>query len=95
MATLYTKYDSFAAFIQSLIALCYLPYEELMSAMTELENFDFGKDIPAEDLEQILKCQGVLIRYTYDQWIEGDFHPSKWNFWLHARNNTNNRFIDF
>ena len=80
MATLF-KYDSF----QSLIALCYLPYKELLVAMVELET--------EEDLEQILKCKSVLICYTYDQWIEGDFHPSKWNFWMHARNNTNNRLV--
>ena len=91
MSSLYTKYDSFAAFIQSLIALCYLPYEELPAAVAELENFEFDKDIPEEDLEQILKHRSVLIRYIYNQWLHGNFHPSKWTFWMHAKNNTNNR----
>ena len=79
MSTLYTQCESFAAFVQSLVALCYLPLDEIPAAMAELEGFEFDEDIPKDDLDKILKFKRAILAYTWDQWINGDFHPEVWN----------------
>ena len=90
MSTLYTTCQSFAAFVQSLVALCYLPTSEILAAMAELEQFQFDSDIPREDMEKIEKFKCSILQYIYDFWIDGDFHPEIWNYWMHSSGNTNN-----
>ena len=91
MSTLYIQEESFATFVMSLVGLCYLPLEEIPSAMEELKHFKFDDKIAPEDMEKIERFKTNLLQYTHDQWISGDFHPRVWNFWMHGRNNTNNR----
>ena len=91
MATLYTQEPSFAAFVQSLVALPYLPLEEITAALEELQEFKFDQEIPEKDHDKIEEFKSALLKYTNDQWVNGDFPPRVWNFFGHARNNTNNR----
>ena len=58
--------------------------------MAELEQFQFDSDIPREDMEKIEKFKCSILQYIYDFWIEGDFHPEIWNYWMHSSGNTNN-----
>ena len=90
MSTLYTQCESFASFVQSLVALGYLPPSEVLVAMSELEQFQFDPEIPKDDMEKIEKFKSSILQYTYDTWIDGDFHPEVWNYWMHTSGNTNN-----
>lgn len=91
MSTLYIQEQSFASFVMSLVGLCYLPLEEITQAIEELKNFEFSDKISPEDLKKIREFQAKVLQYLEEFWIFGDFHPSVWNFWMHGRNNTNNR----
>ena len=91
MSTLYIQEESFASFVMSLVGLCYLPLEEIAAAIEELRNFEFSDKISQGDLEKIRDFVTRVLQYIEEYWINGHFHPSVWNFWMHGRNNTNNR----
>ena len=82
MSTLYTQCESFASFVQSLVALGYLPPSEVLVAMSELEQFQFDPEIPKDDMEKIEKFKSSILQYTYDTWIYGNFHIEVWNYWM-------------
>ena len=85
MSTLNTQCESFSSFVRSLVALCYIPPSKILVAMSELEQFQFDPDmpdIPTDDMEKIEKFKSSILQYTYDTWIDGDFHPEVWNYWI-------------
>ena len=80
MSTLYTQCESFAAFVQSLVALCYLPPDEVITGIEELEDFEFDEsDLSKEDFEKALKYKASSLVYVRSQWLNGDFHPEVCN----------------
>ena len=92
MSTLYIQEESFSSFVMSLVGLCYLPLEELPAALEELRAWKFDDKLPPETIEKLEGHQSNLLDYTEGYWINGAFHPKHWNFWMHGRNNTNNRY---
>ena len=91
MSTLYIQEETFASFLMSLVGLCYLPLEEISAAMEELQVYEFDKEMDPESLKKIEAFRIKILKYTQDFWIDGHFPPSVWNYWMHGRNNTNNR----
>ena len=91
MSTLYIQEESFASLVMSLVGLCYLPLAQLPAALEELEGWQFDDKMAPEAIEKATGFKSHLIQYTREYWFAGEFAPKHWNFWMHGRNNTNNR----
>ena len=78
--------------MMSLVGLCYLPLDEISSALEELGSFEFDPEMDPDDLKKIQTFAPRIIQYTKENWLEGQFPPRDWNYWMHGRNNTNNRY---
>lgn len=56
-----------------------------LSELSDLENFEFDKEISQGDFDKILKLKHAILAYTWDQWIN-----QVYNYWMHPSVNTTN-----
>ena len=88
MVVSYMSEKKFRDFIRSVVALAFLPLNQIEAAIDELKAVEFEKDSPA--YEQMTKLREKHLEYIESTWLYGSFQPKLWNHWKKSRNLTNN-----
>ena len=88
MVVSYMSEKKFRDFIRSVVALAFLPLNQIEAAIDELKAVEFEKDSPA--YEQMTKFREEHLEYIESTWLYGSFQPKLWNQWKKSRNLTNN-----
>ena len=73
----------------NVIALPFLPINQIEAAIDELRLMDMDKD--SEFYEKMSKFQEDLLDYMEGTWVRGNFAPKLWNMWRKASDLTNNQ----
>ena len=84
----YMGNKEFRNFVRSVVALPFLPLNQLEAAIDDLKAIDFDKETAS--YAQIVKFKEEFLCYVEKVWIYGNFEPKMWNQWKKATNLTNN-----
>ena len=89
MTLTYIKNKSFSKFVRSVIALPFLPINEIEAAVDELRLYSFPAESPM--FKEMKEFQEYFLEYFERAWLHGNFHSKVWNYWRKYRGLTNNR----
>ena len=78
----------FRDFVRSVVALPFLPLNQIEAALDDLKLVSFDKESPY--FEESVKFQEKFIQYVEDVWLYGNYPPKMWNQWKKTKNLTNN-----
>ena len=78
----------FRGFVRSVIALAFLPLNQLEQAIDDLRETEFSRK--SVHYEKIATFKDTFLDYIEEVWINGNFNPKLWNQWKKAANTTNN-----
>ena len=84
----YMCFKEFRDFVRSMIALPFLPLNQIEAAVDDLKVVDFEKESPFYD--EAVKFKNSFIKYFEDVWLYGNYPPKMWNQWRKSKNLTNN-----
>ena len=79
MVIVYMAEKEFRDFIRAVIALPFLPLNQIEAAVDDLRAMSLGKD--SSSFEKICKFQEEFLDYMEATWIRGNFSPKLWNMW--------------
>ena len=88
MVVPYMTEKHFRDFIRSVIALAFLPLNQIEAAIDDLRAATFNEE--SAFYEKMNKFKDEYLDYIEDTWIHGSFPPKLWNQWKKASNLTNN-----
>ena len=63
----------FRRFVRSVVALAFLPLNQLEKAIDELRELVFNKE--SSDFEKMMQFKESFLDYIEDTWIHGHFAP--------------------
>ena len=89
MVVSYMNEKQFRDFIRSVIALAFLPMNQIEAAVDDLRAVEFDKEIT--DYDKISAFKDQYLDYIETTWLYGNFPPKLWNQWKKTRNLTNNQ----
>ena len=84
----YMCYKDFRDLVRSVIALPFLPLNQIEAAIDDLNQVEFDKESPF--YFEAMKFKRELIKYVEDVWLYGNYPPKMWNQWKKSKNLTNN-----
>ena len=79
---------SFRNWIRSVLALAFLPLNQLEAAVDKKREEEFDKSSPFFDKMEAFKT--IFLDYIENTWITGNYNPKLWNQWRKSRNLTSN-----
>ena len=74
-------------FVHCAISLAFVPLDLLMDAFSVLINFGYTLK------EKFIDFADQFLKYFYDTWIDGNYKPESWNFFL-FKGRTNNNYLE-
>ena len=89
MVVSYMNDKVFRDFIRSVIALPFLPMNQMEAAIDELRELEMDKE--SDTYEEISQFQQKFLDYVESTWINGSFAPKLWNKWKKCSDLTNNQ----
>ena len=79
----YMKNKNFRNFIRSIVAIPFLPLDQIQGALRALARTEFTGDLERQKFK--------TLEYVETVWIFGQFPPKMWNLWGKTKELTNNR----
>ena len=89
MVIVYMSEKEFRDFVRCVIALPFLPLNQIEAAVDDLRAMALGKD--SASYEKICIFQEEFLNYIESTWIRGNFPPKLWNMWKKSTDLTNNQ----
>ena len=84
----YMCFKDFRDFVRSVIALPFLPLNQIEAAIDDLNQVEFDRESPFYD--EAIKFKNEFIKYMEDVWLYGNYTPKMWNHWRKPKKITNN-----
>ena len=84
----YMQDRQFRGFVRSVVALAFLPLNQLEAAVDDLRAVEFDEDSAFH--ENTTKFKEAFLNYLESTWLYGNFPPKLWNMWKKKANLTNN-----
>ena len=76
-------FKDFRDFVRSVIALPFLPLNQIEAAIDDLNQVEFDRD-------EAIKFKNEFIKYMEDAWLYGNHTPKMWNHWRKTKRITTN-----
>ena len=84
----YMSEKSFRNWVRSVLALAFLPLNQLEAAVDRKRSYQFDKSSPHFDKMDNFKKK--FLDYIEKTWISGSYNPKIWSQWKKSKNLTNN-----
>ena len=79
---------SFRNWVRSVLALAFLPLNQLEAAVDRKREQQFDESSPYYEKMEAFKLH--FLDYIEETWISGNYNPKLWSQWRKTKNLTNN-----